>query len=201
MAYKLTPDLVRGLAKHLTKKHDTRIVTKDDAIAMELVGSLLALMKIQKKSAFMKHYATTLVPPLFVTTPTIYLPFELGKATKAVPLSRHVEILCHEHHHVRQWQKDPARFILRYGTSKAKRAWYEARAYHVDLEMHWFLTGKLPNLGKLAAALYAYGCTAADVRTVEKHLRIVAEVVKRGGLHNRVSKDAIAWLKRHRRRR
>jgi hypothetical protein len=177
-------------------------VGKKDAAEMNLIGGLLELMKIQKKSAFLKRYATTLVPPLFVVKPTIYLPFKLGDTGKGVPaLWRQVEMICHEFHHVRQWQKDPARFILRYATSKAKRAWYEARAYHVDIEMHKYLRGQMYNPGKLALALYGYGCRASDVRTVTKHLKMAAAVVSHGGIHNRISKQAQKWLNRRRIRR
>lgn len=204
MAYKLTPDLVRGLTAYLCKKHKAKIIDKGSATEMKIVARALALLKIQSKKSFLKNYATTLpaCKLLGINKTRIYLPFKPGEAGKGVPsLKSQVEIICHEFQHSRQGYKNPLRFPLRYLTSKAKRAWYEARAMHCQLELCWFLRGRLPNLGQMAAKLYAYNCRKSDVQTVEKHLRIVAETVKRGGLYYRVAKDSITWLKKHKTRR
>jgi len=197
---RLTSSHVRDLTKYLAKKHKVKIVDKATAKEMKIVGQALHLMGIFDRDYFLSNFATT-IPQLKmfgITKTRIYLPFEPGERGKGVPdLKRQVEVICHEFHHARQMRKDPSYFAVRYLTSKAKRAWYEARAMHTELEMIWFLRGRLPSLGQMAQGLEYYKVRRGDIRTVEKHLKIVSGVVCAGKLHNRISKNSIAWLKRH----
>lgn len=190
MAYRLTSDLVQGVGKYLCKKYDAKIADKSDAVSMQMVAFTLEVMGIQRADRFMENYATT------VGT-IIYLPFRLGStAAGDPPLNKQVEVLFHEFHHVRQYQKEGRKFFARYLTSSSKRTWYEARALHVSMESQWFLAGRLENTDKMADKLRAYGCTKGDIRTVAKHLKIASSAVRRGKIHNRVTKDGTAWLMR-----
>jgi hypothetical protein len=195
MAYKLTPDDVRGVAKHLSRKHDARIIDKDDAVEMKLVGSVLGKLGIVNKKHFMNHFSTTIpAGKLFrIRKARIYLPFEPGETKKNSPsLEDQAENIVHEFHHTRQ-------DLVPHYIKTSKRAWLEARAMHAELEMCWFLRGRLPNLDLMAGNLRYYAVDKADIKTTAEQLKIVSYNVRRGKLHNRVSKDAIAYLKRRRR--
>jgi hypothetical protein len=175
---------------------------------MRLVAKALGRMKVVNRKQFLKDFATTLPPCKFlgIKRPRIYLPFEPGEVGRgAVPLHIQVEVICHEFHHVRQIKKDKFKFPTRYLTKKAHRAWYEQRCFRVNMELHWFLTlddktgnGKLLNTNDLAYSLRFYACRQVDIDAVAKELKIISYSVSRGKLHNQVSKDAIAFLRRRR---
>lgn len=55
--YKLTPEIVRGLAKYLCKKHGAAIVDKESAVEMEAIAHGLDVMGIQDHDGFLKRYA------------------------------------------------------------------------------------------------------------------------------------------------
>lgn len=194
MTYKLTPELVIAVGRYLCKKHGATIADKDDSALMKVLGTALDAIGVLDKEAFLARYGTTIGT-------SIFLPFKLGATGKGAPsLAVQVGVLWHELHHVRQFQKDPAVYFARYLSSSAKRAWYEARAMHVSMEAAWFLTGKIDPPGIYAIQLQAYGCKPGDIRAVEKHLKIAASAVRLGKLHNRISKDGIAYLRRASRR-
>jgi len=188
---RVTGKEVRDFWKYMSKKYNFDIVTKGDAEEMRIIGWALDLMDIQSQKEFMKKYTTTVV---LGEWRCVYVPFEIGKGSQAQLIAQ-IEICVHECQHVVQADRERAQPI-KYLTSDASRAYYEADAYGASMEMHYFLTGKLLSPRSLANDLKAYTIGAGDRRIAEKHLVVTAKVVKRGGVMTGVSKVSIAWWKR-----
>lgn len=181
---KLTPELVKKFYKHFTKNYGMKIVDKDNAAEMEMVGWFLDLMGIQDKDDFLNNYTTTIGN-------RIYISFEVG--SKEIPLDRQIETLVHELHHKRQMNRDNL-FMIKYALDKDYRALKEARAYTTNLEMRYWYCGKIYNTDKLALVLRGYDLDGEHIRVVKKHLRIHGKVAKQGGIENKISQQAIRWL-------
>lgn len=181
---------VKAFWQYMSKEYDFEIVTKKDAAEMKVVGWFLDRMNIQKKSVFMERYTTTIC---LGPWRCVYVPFEIGTGDQKELISQ-IVICAHECQHVVQADREPAQ-PMKYLLSDASRAYYEADAYRVNLELHWFFTKRLLSAEKLASKLRHYSIGAADRRIAEKHLVIAAKVVKRGGVITGVSKETIAWWK------
>lgn len=186
MTRRLTPELVKKFHIHMCNKYDMKIMDKEDAWEMQLVGKALDMMKIQDKDDFLNRYATTIGN-------RIYLPYEVGSYD--ISLDNQIGTLCHELHHKRQADRDSF-FEIKYLLDKDYRAHKEARALTVNLEMHWWYCGKLYNTDMLAESLRSYALEDRHIRVVKKHLKIHAAIVKQGGVENTISKQSIRWLNR-----
>lgn len=194
---KLRPDDVKALAKFLARKYRADVVHKKGDPRMDLAQEFLELVKVPAAKTFLDNYATTLMPPLLVFKPTVFLPFKPGsKAKAAPPLNVQWEVICHEFHHVRQWRADPLGWCTRYATKKAERARVESEALEVNMEQEVYLTGTVPNPGLLAIWLIPYGLRKMDIAVVTKHLRSKALTVSRGGVNKTISQQVIAWDRR-----
>lgn len=184
MAKKLTSAMVKQFYAYMTKKYGAKIIDKNNAAEMEIVGWALDLMGIQDKEDFLNNYSTTVGN-------RIYLSFEPG--SNEIPLINQVETLVHELKHTQQMDRDPL-FVVKYLTDKSYRAHKEAAAYCTNLEMHYWYCGQVYNTDKLAMVLTAYALSGEYIRVVQKHLRIFGKVAKLGGVENSVSKVAIKYL-------
>jgi len=186
-----TPELVRGLWRHMTRTYGTRVVDKDKAWEMRLVAAVLARMGIVDRREFMRRYTTTIGK-------RIYVPFDIGNSDARYDLWGQITVCVHEHQHVEQLLRDGwLKFMGRYLLSSAARATYEAEALRSNLELTFWRFGRIPDLGRLARKLSDYACSDADIAMVERMLELSAETVRRGGVVNRASQKAIAWLERH----
>jgi len=196
--YAITPAEVKGVARYLARNHHARIVRKRDAAQMRAVQAFLKALKIGAADRFMEAYATTLVPPLLVTKPTVYLPFRLADKGTRLQLIGHICTVGHEMHHVRQWRKDPDGFLTGY-LDRAKRARIEAEALEVNMEVSQALAGRiLWTPAELAEGLRAYGLRAADLRVVRKHLESKRITIEHGGMTKHESKQIVRWFERRR---
>lgn len=139
-----------------------------------LLGSALEKLGVEDKEDFVKNCCVTIMRD-------IYLNFHIG--TDDLPYETQIAIVAHECEHVAQGRKDGvAVFFMRYYTSKAHRAEYEAQALAINLEVLYRLTGKMPDLRKMAEKLLWYKCSATDVVVVEKHLAIISNTLLKGGV-------------------
>jgi len=193
--FKARPSDVRALVRHLEKKHDAKVVTKNDTAEIKAVADDLRLLGIKNPAWFLDNFSFTLGR-------YVVLSFEPGETGKgAIPLYVQIAVICHEFHHIRQYHTD-SDFILLYVGSSAKRARYEARADHVYMEMYYWQRERLVSPTALAAKLPAYKVTKGDTKYFVKHLRICAAVVRQGEVrHNLISRQAQDFLKRRARRR
>lgn len=189
---KVTGKQVRAFWRYMCKRYRCKVIDKDSAEEMQIIGWALDAMGIQDKDVFLKKFTTTLGN-------RIYIPFEIGVGTQKQLISQ-IATCVHECQHVVQYRRNEAQFVSNYIFSDASRAHYEADALRTNMEMYWFLTGRLLKPGSLANTLKYYGVRKGDIRVTRKHLAISAEVVKRGGVITGPSKVAIAWWKRQNRK-
>ena len=187
---KITNKQVQVFWKYMAKKYNFKIVTKQDSDEMKLVGWFLDQIGVQKKKEFLNTYTTTII---LGGWRCVYVPFEIGVGGRD-DLIRQIAVCVHECQHVVQADRETAQPI-KYLSSDASRAFYEADAYRANMEIVWFFTGKLLSPAILANQLKGYSIGKADRRIVEKHLIIASKVVKRGGVITGPSKVAIRWWK------
>ena len=186
-----TPELVRDFWRHMTRAYGTRVIDKNSAWEMRLVGLFLSRIKVLDKDDFLRRYTTTIGK-------RIYTPFEIGVPDERYDLWGQISVCVHEHQHVEQLLRDGwLKFAGRYLASSAARASYEAEALRSNLELTFWRLGRIPDLGRLARKLRDYACSDGDIAMVERMLELSAETVRRGGVVNRASQKAIAWLERH----
>jgi hypothetical protein len=183
---KLTPEIVVAFWKHMQSKYQFEVINKAKASEMKAVAKFLGRMGIMDADTFMKRYATTIGN-------RVYIPFEIGTGD----LISQVCLCVHETQHTVQFDRNPIKFAALYCASSAGRAHYEADAMTTDMEMTFFLTGRVLDPVKNADRLKAYAVSEADIKVVRKHLKAVASFVKDGGVVSGTSKTAIAWLKKN----
>jgi hypothetical protein len=139
-----------------------------------VLGAALEALGVKSKKAFVGSVAITVGD-------TIYLPFRVGVETVKFSLVTQVAIVAHECEHVRQGGEQHLEMWIRYFTSKAHRAEYEAKALAVTMEAWWRLTGSMPDALVLAQSLEWYCVSKADIRVTAKHLAIIANTLRQGG--------------------
>ena len=140
----------------------------------------------------MNKYATTITLGSFRK---LYIPFEVGVGTNLQRIGQ-VALLGHECTHAWQSKKDRF-FAVKYLASDTQRAFYEMEALRAEMELWYFLTGKIyktPTV--LANGLANYSIGAADRLTVKEHLTAHRKVVEAGGVYTKTAKDIIKWLKK-----
>ena len=175
----------------MVHEYGTRVIAKANALEMKAAAYALGLMGVLDAEAFLRDYTTTIGR-------RIYVPFEPGRDADGWSLWGQLAVCVHEHQHVEQLDRDGwLKFAGKYLLSSAGRAAYEAEAYRCDMELHFWRTGEVLDPKTLAAKLKHYACTSTDVEVAEKALTMSAATVRRGGIVNRASQKAIAWLNVH----
>jgi hypothetical protein len=186
--YKITSKQVKDFWKYMAKKYNFDIVDKDNAREMKIVGGILDAIGVQSKKEFLENYTTTVC---IGDWRAVYVPFEIGKGNQA-QLIKQVIICVHEAQHAVQASRNKLMFA-KYLADDTNRANYEAEAYGVTMEMHYFFYGTVRSPKLLADKLKRYSIGKADRRTVEKTLISLSKTVKYGGVINGTSKVAIKW--------
>jgi len=141
---------------------------------VKALAAALDAIGVQDKTKFLENVSITVGD-------VIYLPFKPGVPSNKYPWPAQVAIVAHETEHVIQWDNDGAAFWLRYFTSKAHRAAYEAEALAAELEVYYRLAGFMLDVNGLAKTLAWYKVSKTDIAVVAKHLAIVKNTLKRGG--------------------
>ena len=183
-----TPEQVRWLWAHMTRKYGSTVVDKSGSIPMQLAGWGLEKMGVMDAPTFLGDYTTTVGK-------TIYVPFEIGVPRSAADLYSQVIIAVHEHMHVIQFSREGTwTFASRYLLSKSARALYEAEAYRCDMEMEYWRSASMPSPRELAQKLQHYACSPLDIEVATKYLTASAQTIQWGGMVSEPSKEAIRWL-------
>jgi hypothetical protein len=178
--------LVTGLWEHMTDHFNTRISDKN-TYEMEEVAKALDQMGVLDAERFLREYTTTIGH-------TIYAPFIVGEDS-ITSLEAQLRICVHEHQHVVQFDREGAAvFAAGYLLSSSKRAVYEAEAFRCNMEIEFFLSGRILDPGRLAQKLVDYACAPDDILVAEKFLRLSGRSIQLGARVNEASKVAIAWL-------
>jgi hypothetical protein len=184
-------DIVRAFWSFMTREYRTSVIAKANALEMKIAAFALGQMGIVDADTFLRSFSTTIGR-------RVYVPFAPGQATAEWSLWHQVTVCVHEHQHVEQLGRDGwLKFGAKYLLSTAGRAAYETEAYLCNMELSFWRTGEVPSPRTLAAKLKSYACTSTDIEVAEKALTMAAATVRRGGIANRASQKAIAWLDLH----
>jgi hypothetical protein len=141
---------------------------------VKVLAAALDAIGVQDKAKFLENVS-------IAVGDVIYLPFKPGVPSNKYPLPAQVAIVAHECEHVEQGHDGWIEFWLRYFTSKAHRAAYEAPALAAELEVYYRLTGRMLDVKGLAKGLEWYKVGAKDIAVTAKHLAIVKNTLERGG--------------------
>jgi hypothetical protein len=181
---KIYAEELKEIKKKLEKRFDCKITSNKDEASIKAIANVLDTLGIKDKEEFMKNVAITIYK-------TIYLPFEFGCLT--IDPLRQLELVAHELEHVLQWEKDPLAFGINYLTKPEKRAEMETKAMGANMEWVWRTTGKLYDIKLLAKHLVWYKVKSKDIKVAEKHLAILANILKQGGNYS-IPVEAIMQL-------
>ena len=188
----VTPGDVRAFFDWYCKRMGIRLVRKQSAPEMQVLGELLDALGVIDKDVFLERF-TTVVPPLGA----VYIPFEPGVPREGYDLWNQIVVLCHEGEHMLQCRADgDLTFGWKYVVETAARAHYEALAYRVNLELHFRFYGTIPYPTALASRLDYYGCTTLDVQVAAKELWLAVPTVKAGAIVQHSTRIACEWLDR-----
>lgn len=182
----LTEDIVRRLWDHMEKSFGSHRARKEGP-EMRTIANMLDEMGVLDGQDFLRRYTTTLGR-------TIYTPFEIGVPSPGYDLAAQARTCVHEHQHVQQFLEGGPRFSLDYLTDSAHRAAYETEAMKCNLEVHFWLTGKLLDVAAMARGLKYYACTDDDIVVVTRALSMIAKTVEKGGVSSDAGKVAIKWF-------
>jgi hypothetical protein len=173
------------IKKSLEKRFGCTITSNKDSSSIKAIASALDTLGIKDKEAFMKEVAITLYK-------TIYLPFEFGNLFYE-PLQQ-LELVAHELEHILQWNEEGIlKFSIDYLTKPEKRSELETKALSANLEFLWRTTGKMPEPKDLSSHLRWYRIGSKDIKVAEKHLAILANILKQGGNYS-IPVEAIMQL-------
>jgi hypothetical protein len=162
-------------------------LARKDAPEMLLIANMLEEMGVQGSDLFLRRYTTTLGK-------TIYTPFDVGVESPGYDFASQIRTCVHEHQHVKQFLDAGPKFSLDYLTDSAHRAAYEVEAMKCNMEIHFWLFGKLPGINGMAWKLTDYACTDADIGVTIKALEMIARTVEQGGVSSDAGKVAVNWL-------
>lgn len=173
-------ETVRAFASHMAASFNATIGRTPAFVqsALRLVG-----MKPEK-------YATTLGRAIF-------FPVELGSSTPDWSPWSQMTVMTHECQHVHD---NVSRGFIEKGwdylTSTARRTEHESRAFGSMLELEMWRRGEVaqwwPHVR--ADSLRSYHVTEADLLVAERHLRVLAPIVRRDGFVTAAGRVAINWL-------
>lgn len=179
-----TEDLI-DIKKKLEKRFGCVISSNKESSSIQAIASALDTLGIKNKEEFMKSVAITLYK-------NIYLPFEFG-CISVDPL-RQLELVAHELEHVLQWDSEGVlKFGINYLTKPEKRAEYEVKALGANLEFRWRTSKQLYDIKELSKHLKWYKVKSKDIKVSEKHLAILANILKQGGNYS-IPVEAIMQL-------
>lgn len=183
-------ETVTGLWLALSARFGTRNVRKATSLRMQAVAWFLATLRILPRRTFLVDFTTTIGR-------TIYLPFDPGTPADDAECWRRLCLCVHEHQHVAQWRRGPARFVLGYLLSQRRRAELEAEAFGTALELAAWAGRPLPDPAQLAGRLQYYGVRQRHVEHAARLLKTVAQRAQGGDVHSEAGRAAIDWLAGH----
>lgn len=175
---------IADIVKKLEKQFNVKITSNKNAEEIVAIASVLDAIGVKDKEEFLKSVSITLYRH-------IYLNFAPGDLF-IDPLIQ-LEVIAHELQHVLQWSENPMVFMNNYLTKHEKRAEYEVAAIACAMEFRWRTTKQLYDPKLAASHLRWYRCNSKDIKVAEKHLAILANILKQGGNYS-VPVEAIMQL-------
>lgn len=185
----ITSKLVKELWSEALLYHNAKSAGKNDSVMMKAVGSFLDLIGVLDKDKFMNRFTTTILD-------TIYCPFEVGVESGNYTLQKQVMVLVHELTHVKQFHNGSIKFLFDYIVDRSTRAEYEAEAYAADLEIYYWMNGKLYDIYKRASILKHYGLAQDHIDYAASYMLAISEVVKQGGTVSPIAAWTMTFLEK-----
>lgn len=179
---------VRAYWKYMQKQYRFKVIDKDDAKEMQLVGWALDTMGIQDQDDFLNNYTTTIGSK-------IYVPFEIGVGTQRQRVGQ-IITCAHECQHVLQSRRDPM-YEIKYLTNDASRTLFEVDAYQVNMEIHWWFYRKLLSPAVMANTLKGYSIGAANRRVAKRQFISSSKMIQYGGVTTGTAIKTIRWCNRN----
>lgn len=179
----VTSKQCRAFWKYMAKREGFDVIQK--ASAREMRAIAWAVKAIGGDKNWMKNYTVTIGD-------MVYVPFEIGSGRNSDRI-RQVCTCMHEAQHVRQFERNPAKYQINYFFNDAGRTHYEADAYRVTMEGRYFFTGRVWSPGSLANKLKGYYVGKDDIYVCKKHLASAAALVKHGIITSGISKAGLRW--------
>ncbi len=183
----LTSQKTKDLAEHLEEKSDCKFINQND------------LKKVSKIKRFLKILGArkTLVDKWGVTyRGWILLPFKPGDPNCEFNFVEQIMMMCHEVAHVPQWRRHRF-FMFQYLFSRARRTWFECRALRAEMEIYYFLKGKILSPGVLAGKLRWYALRSKEIKNAIVYLEAVKGVVEKGAITSDAAKVAALFLNKN----
>jgi hypothetical protein len=176
----------------MCRKYKLKVRDKRRSRLMKTLGTLLELKGGIDKETFMTRFATIIDDDLYINT-------KIGSGTRK-DWEKQVAMCPHEIKHAIDARKHPLGtmgFFWDYGLDTRKRALYEAKGYASQLIYHYWWTGEMLDIKRLADILKNYGCDKDDRRAARRYLHKVKRILLKGGVPGKHNRDGIAWLVRN----
>jgi hypothetical protein len=188
-----TKAVVVAFWEYMQGEYGSEVIPKADSELMKLVAKFLDVAGIQDDETFMTRFTTTLHN-------NIYVPYEIGGSTRR--LWSQIRTCVHEHQHIEQGEREGwITFGGRYLTSPSFRANYEAEAFGCDMELEYWRQGQGfdPHAygTRRVEVLKMYGCKPEHIEQAKQTISLRADVLLQGGVENKCSQLAMAWLNEH----
>jgi hypothetical protein len=185
--YNLTSQKVKDLAEHLEKEFDFKFIDQNE------------YKKISKIKRFLKMFGARegLVDKWGVTyRDWVLLPFKPGDPKCEFNFVEQVLMMCHETDHVPQWRNHRF-YMFQYLFSRARRTWFECRALRAEMEIYYFLKGRILFPGVLAGKLRWYALRSKDIKNAIAYLEAVKGVVEKGAITSDAAKTIALFLNKN----
>lgn len=186
----INPQYVESFWAYMDNEYDSETERKSKSSFMKMIGWFLDVIGVQDKNMFMNDYATTIKRK-------IYVPFFVGG--NELTLIQQVMICVHEHQHIEQYNRLKGKYTMGYLFNSHKRALYEAEAYSTNIEIYYWLTGRIMNTKELANKLKEYGCNDDDIKVAKKVLDETVTNVINGKYMHKSTLIALEELKKRKR--
>lgn len=173
---------------YMGKKYRFKVIDKEDAAEMKLVGWALDTMSIQDQDHFLENYTTTIGSKIYVN-------FDIGVGTQR-QLVGQIITCAHECQHIIQSRRDPL-YEVKYLTNDAARTMFEVDAYQANMEIHWWFYQKLLSPTMLANQLKGYSIGAANRRVAKKRFVSAGKMIQYGGVTTGTAITTIRWCNKH----
>jgi len=189
MTRKITKDLVKAFYKYMLNRFDVTLVTKESH-EIRIIRNILRLMRIKAIESFLDNCGFAFGDD----DALVYMPFRVGEFSTSGEGMVQIASLCHELQHIHQNRTEGGNQI-KYLMRRGHRAFQEAEAIHVEMELwHWWRPKLGFNIVSVAQRLKFYMLRPVDIEVVKKQLTMAKRDVERGMIVHQVSKVGIRKL-------
>lgn len=184
----ITLEKARGLWRHLSSEHHVQVTDYWASAYIEDFAHIAEFLGVEDFCKFMNHNSLSFVD-------SIYCPFSPGSPAEGWTPLEQCRVAVHEHHHILQAESVGAlAWGIGYLFDSGRRAYFEAEALRVEMELMQWAIGSTPDVDELADVVLRYGCDVHERDCVRSYLVEALPMVRRGKVISAVSESAISWL-------